>query len=151
MLARESGLAPEFWPGGSGRVYVVVLGLSAVATLAALTRAKRRWMLRVHDAAMVLAVGAMGFGLLRAVPPILSPSYSLAEAGEELEVILAGREIVWTGRAASVFVDTEVRYREGYEFESPEVVVDMFNSVIDRYGETPYLDREFRIELREET
>jgi hypothetical protein len=153
LLAFHWGVAARFWPDAGALDPLVVVIAAAVATAVVaggLFRARSAARAATFQATPI-AVGMAAIailGMVQSLPPIVSPSYTLAEAGRELDTLLADRDGVWTNRAASVFLGTGLKYHEGYEFEAtPYAIVDMFNPIPERLEPDFLLEREFRIDL----
>jgi hypothetical protein len=148
LLGPTFGLVrPAFWPeeGASGFVpWLLLLGLGGAGAWALATWSARAR--RAPEGAALLAAALGLVGMAQSAPGLLRPTYTLRAAAEAIESSLGVVDVVWTHRAASVFLANGIKYRE-VDDTAPDVVVSMF-SRMPAAVDVPYqVVAEYRIRL----
>lgn len=141
---------PHFWPDSAGWRWPLLVSGAGLLTWVAVDRLPALQTPVGLSVSVGLAIVAYaGLGLARSLPALTSPTYTWLSAAGEIQDRFRGEPVVWTDRGASVFLATDLKYRERRDLDAPAWLVDMFTSESTfRDGYTTAA--EFEIELGEE-
>lgn len=151
VLVAGGLLGPSFWLPASATDRVVWAALVAAAfALFLLLRMARVTTLR--PAATVFAVALTVSWLADRLPPIVAPTYSILDAGREIEEMVQEGEWVGTVNAAGILIGTDVRYTEHIVEDSrPDIFVVALEPTHPAPATEYEIERTIRLELGELT